>query len=287
MIKKYQFGHTVVEVHLPEEMTIPKCMQLFEVEEGEPVKICKLEFAKNLQKPIRDFCDIHGKIKEITRKNINVLIAGDYECRVLKFEGAAWPYAVYVEQDVLHNHTWVSLDVQQMLQFETIFVSLLGLEKIMIGTDALILHCAYMCRDGKAVLFSAPSETGKSTQADLWEKYRGTRTINGDKSLLIREVDGWYAHGWPICGSSEICNNERYPIQAIVMLFQAKENTVRRLGMAEAMKKLMMQITMNMWNAQFQIKAMDMIQQLIMEVPVYELGCNISEEAVKCLEAVL
>lgn len=290
MIKQYQFGHTIVEVRLPEEMRTPDCMELFEVQAKNKAaveKVCELEFADDLAAPVAEFCRKYPNARQIARKNINLLIAEDRECRILRLEGAPMPYAVYVEEDTMHNHTWVSRDVQNILQFETIFVSLLGLEKIMIQKEAMILHCAYMCRDGKAVLFSAPSETGKSTQADLWGKYRGTRTINGDKSLLIREENGWYANGWPICGSSEICNNESYPIQAIVMLHQAKENEVHRLGVAEAMKKLMAQITINMWNADFQIKAMDMIQQLIMEVPVYELGCNISEDAVKCLERVL
>ena len=71
------------------------------------------------------------------------------------------------------------------------------------------------------------------------------------------------------------------------MLYQAKENSIRRLGMAEAMKKLMTQITMNMWNAEAQVKTMDLIQNLIMEVPGYEMGCDISEDAVRCLESVL
>ena len=111
--------------------------------------------------------------------------------------------------------------------------------------------------------------------------------MNGDKSLLIREEDGWYAHGWPICGSSEICHNAAYPIQAIVMLYQNSENHIEKLNGIAAMKKLISQITMNMWNSKFQIHAMDMMEQLIQEVPIYNLGCTISEDAVKCLEQVL
>lgn len=111
--------------------------------------------------------------------------------------------------------------------------------------------------------------------------------INGDRSLLLHNSDGWYAYGWPICGSSEICYNENYPIKAIVMLYQAKENVVKRLGMADAMKKVIPQITINMWDTEFQLCAIDLITQLISEVPVYELGCDISESAVVCLESVL
>lgn len=62
----------------------------------------------------------------------------------------------------------------------------------MMRRDALVLHCAYMQREGKAILFSAPGGTGKTTQATLWEKHRGTRVVNGDKAL-IRRVDGYAA----------------------------------------------------------------------------------------------
>ena len=153
--------------------------------------------------------------------------------------------------------------------------------------DGGILHSAYMCYEDTAVLFSAPSETGKSTQAGLWEKYRGTWTVNGDRSLLIREEDGWYANGWPVCGSSEICNNKSYPVRAIVMLSQAKENRISRLKGLEALRKVMEQITINAWNSEFQIQAMDELEILLKEVPVYHLECDISEDAVRCLEDVL
>ena len=83
---------------------------------------------------------------------------------------------------------------------------------------ALILHSSYLDVNGQALLFSGPSGIGKSTQADLWVRHRGAAILNGDKSLLIREPDGWYAHGWPICGSSGICRNESRRIRAIVML---------------------------------------------------------------------
>ena len=111
--------------------------------------------------------------------------------------------------------------------------------------------------------------------------------MNGDRSLLIREEDGWYANGWPVCGSSEICNNKSYPVRAIVMLSQAKENRISRLKGLEALRKVMEQITINAWNSEFQMQAMDELEILLKEVPVYHLECDISEDAVRCLEDVL
>ncbi len=71
------------------------------------------------------------------------------------------------------------------------------------------------------------------------------------------------------------------------MLHQAKENAIRPLCGIALVKKLMAQITINMWNPLYQLQAMDLIENMISEIPAYELGCDISEDAVACLEAVL
>lgn len=287
MRKQYLFGHTCIEAEMPEDMLIPENLHLFETRSEKVQKYYRIAYSQELDQIERKFRAMHPDLREIFRNNMRILLAEGKECRILNFVGASAPYAVYIEEGEAGVRVFVDPQAGTLLKYDTIFVSLLALEKVMIRSEALILHSAYMCLNGKAVLFSAPSGTGKSTQADLWEQYRGTRTINGDKSLLIREEDGWYAHGWPICGSSQICKNETFPILAIVMLKQAKENRVRKLGIAEAVKKLVSQITMNMWNSQFQLQALDLIQQMVMEVPVYELECDISEEAVICLENIL
>lgn len=222
--------------------------------------------------------------KEAVREALTVYQTTEGECRRINISGVTTPYALTITRPENVCQIWVNEEYCEWMQMDTVFVAMLALEKQMIDAGAMILHSAYMCYDNTAVLFSAPSETGKSTQAGLWEKYRGTYTVNGDRSLLVREDDGWKAYGWPVCGSSEICSNESYPIRAIVMLKQAKENKVYPLKGFLAVREVMEQITINTWDREFQIKVMDMLDQLLREVPIYCLECDISEDAVKCLE---
>ena len=182
---------------------------------------------------------------------------------------------------------WVTQEILSMLSIDTVFGSLLGLEKRVLKEDGLILHSSFVCKDGKAILFTAPSGTGKSTQADLWMKYKGTRTINGDRTLVRYQDGKWWACGWPICGSSEICFNESYPLEAIIVLHQSKENVGHRIHGFEVVRNLLRETTVNRWNLSFYDRMIELLEQMEREIPVYDYSCDISKEAVEQLEKMM
>ena len=103
---------------------------------------------------------------------------------------------------------------------------MLALEKHLVLQNSFAFHCAYLDFEGKAILFSGPSGIGKTTHTNLWCQYLPdqAKVLNGDKCLLSREGNTFYANGWPICGSSGICHNERREVRAVVLLQQAPEN---------------------------------------------------------------
>lgn len=287
----YKFGKVYIELNIPEDMRIPDNMEKFRVNEMEnelPVQMRYfLEFTESIQDVEKMFLQQKVSGKEAVRDTLHVFQTEQGEYRRINLNGVPFPYAITLTQPDGKCRIWVDKMYREWLQLDTVFVAMLALEKQMIAVDALILHSAYMNYNDMAVLFSAPSGTGKSTQADLWEKYRGTYTVNGDRSLLVREEGGWKAYGWPVCGSSEICHNESYPIRAIVMLKQAKENKCYPLTGFQAVREVMEQITINAWDSDFQIRAMDDLDCLLREVPIYRLECDISENAVECLQNVL
>ena len=153
----------------------------------------------------------------------------------------------------------------------------------MYSKQGMILHCAYLQYNQSAILFSAPSGVGKSTQASLWEKYKNGEVINGDRALLLCKENIWYAYGWPVCGSSEICKNISLPVQAIVMLSQGKTNELSALSAMKAFTEVYSQITINGWNQKAATGTMDLIEKMITQIPIYHLSCTISEEAVTLL----
>ena len=65
-----------------------------------------------------------------------------------------------------------------------------ALPQLLLPFRALVFHASYVGCDGGAMLFTAPSGTGKSTQAELWRVHRGARVLNGDKAAVRSTVEG-------------------------------------------------------------------------------------------------
>lgn len=218
------------------------------------------------------------------RPDLLVLDAPGGEWRYIGVKGNPEPYACYMETASDAAHIMLSPSRIAELNIDPVFTSLFALERRQIALDAMVLHCAFMVHEGKAILFSAPSETGKTTQANLWGKYRGTRVVNGDRALLQR-IDGvWHARGWPVCGSSEVCHNEDISVKAIVMLSQAPEDRAERMHPMKAFTQIYTQLTVNRWNKPANLRAMELLEQLIGELAVYHLACTMEETAVIALE---
>lgn len=163
----------------------------------------------------------------------------------------------------------------------------IDLSRILLRQGGLILHASYIIWNGCGILFTAPSGTGKSTQAGLWEKYRGAEIINGDRAVIRKREGKQRAYSLPFSGTSGICRNVSCPLQAIVVLGQAKTNILRYLSDSEAVKYLYSQCAVNRWNGAEVSLVMDLLQKLVREVPVLRLDCLPDESAVEVLEKCL
>ena len=157
-------------------------------------------------------------------------------------------------------------------------------ERMLLDKGAVILHSSYILYKGRAILFSAPSGTGKSTQADLWEKYAGAVIINGDRSILKKENGVWYVHGLPMCGSSQICMNVSAPLEAVVLLSKLPVNMLSKARPHEAVSRIYRECTVNSWNENCVNRVMDIVIDLISGVRVYTYGCTKEPDAVEVLK---
>ena len=146
----------------------------------------------------------------------------------------------------------------------------------------LLAHASVIEYNGEGVIFSGPSGIGKTTQAQLWEKYKQAQIINGDKVFIRHENDGFNAYGLPWKGSSEYCLNRKVPLKAVVILKQSEKNSVRKLG-AESVECFMPHVFFPHWDKNCLEKALDIFDTLIKNVPVYLLECRADSEAAELM----
>ncbi len=175
----------------------------------------------------------------------------------------------------------------QFLLSAASFLSTIGLHHRLLKRSMPILHASYVEYKGSAILFAAPSQVGKSTQAELWRLHAGAEVINGDRVLLRPEQDGWYACGFPGCGTSGICKNRTLPIKAIVLLQQAPENRMEAVSLKEKLHALLTGTEVYRWNIRDIDLAMEIAQSIAEHVPILRLCCRPDQAAVQLLHQTL
>ena len=150
-----------------------------------------------------------------------------------------------------------------------------------INKGGFFLHCSCLRYKGEAIIFTAPSGTGKSTHASLWRKRFGgeVEMINDDKPL-VREKDGrFYIYGTPWRGKHGIGSNISAPIRAIVYIRQADENIAEDISPFEALSLILQQTVMPSDKSALSA-LLDLLGRLMENVQMYKLGCTISDDAV-------
>lgn len=163
----------------------------------------------------------------------------------------------------------------------------LAAEHLVTEQGGFVFHSSYIAHNGGAILFTAPSGTGKSTQADLWHRFRGAEIINGDRSV-VRNIGGkLWACGIPFAGSSAYCQNRTLPLTAVVYLSQAPQTTVTRLSGFRAFRSIWEGVSVNGWEPEDVAKVTDGVKNLVESVPVYHLACTPDVSAVEALETAL
>lgn len=149
------------------------------------------------------------------------------------------------------------------------------------------LHSSFICCRGKGILFLGPSGIGKTTQAELWSRYRNALIVNGDIVFVQETKEGFLGWGTPWHGSSPYSENTSAAIHAIVVLKQAEKNSIRSLKEFEKVAEAANSIFYPKWLEEGMELCLETLHHLLSQVPVYELSCRADEEAVDITEKMI
>ncbi len=147
--------------------------------------------------------------------------------------------------------------------------------------EHFILHSAVLLHNSRAVLFSAMSGVGKSTHAALWEKNFGSHICNGDLALLTMEEGEVVAYGMPWCGTSESCENGRWPLSTIVLLSRDKDNFIKELAYDEKVIHILNRLVSPNWTESQLDDMLTFVNDIAGPIDVFRLYCNMEDEAAK------
>ncbi len=282
MEKYYCFAGIEIAVHIPEKWMYTDDRTL------EPFRVEKTEDPHNFYFEIVDALTPPESEPVAILPNYLVYAEGDAQVRYIGSVQEGWK-CTYLRAEHQGKDHFIQLRASRYstgISAKTVLNAIQG-EHLVVQSGGFVFHSAYIEWHGKAILFTAPSGTGKSTQAELWRKYRGAEVINGDRSAVRVTEAGISASGVPFAGSSQICKNQTLPLAAIVYLAQAPETSIRKLRGFEAFRRIWEGISVNTWDREDVALASEAAQTVAQTVPVYYLPCTPDESAVIALERAL
>lgn len=153
-----------------------------------------------------------------------------------------------------------------------------------VNKHMLQCHSALIKIDNNGLMFLGPSGIGKTTQAELWNKYRDALIINGDIVFVQETPEAFLGWGTPWHGSSPYCENTSVPLKAMIVLKQAPENSIRELTGFEKVTAVSNNVFYPRWLENGMELCLETLDHLLSRIPVYELSCRPDEEAVKLTE---
>ena len=149
------------------------------------------------------------------------------------------------------------------------------------------LHASAVVYEGEAYLFSAPSGTGKSTHTAFWrELFPDSYILNDDKPVICPKKDTITVWGTPFAGKTDLQVNREVPLKAICFLKQGSANRICQVTEEQALAMILN----HTWRPNTKDSMnllLDMIEQVVTQVNLYEMVCTKEAAAAKLSYSVM
>ena len=154
--------------------------------------------------------------------------------------------------------------------------------RALVKHGVMLIHSAVITVDGEAFVFMAKSGVGKSTHIGLWQKVFGDRAVvlNGDKPYFTYENGVLTAHGTPWRGKELLGCNMSAPVRGMCLLHRGIENEISPATSRDAVGQIFHQVLLPQDGADL-ASFMAMMDMIIRNVPIYNLYCNMEDDAAR------
>jgi hypothetical protein len=152
-----------------------------------------------------------------------------------------------------------------------------------------LVHAAGMNINGKGLIFPGQSGAGKSTLARQFTYQKDPeKVVFSDDRMVVRKVEETFkAYGTPWPGEEGIALNKSMPLSGIFFLHHAAHGTcnrIKKIKPQEALEKLLQVTSIPWYDRDVMPKVLQFYDDLVANVPCFELHFTPGLEVVKCLE---
>ena len=147
-----------------------------------------------------------------------------------------------------------------------------------------LLHAAGIDINEKGYIFPGKSGAGKSTITRQFAALKDTGLLSDDR-IVVRKIEGSFkAYGTPWPGEAGIALNKSVPLSAIFFINHGSANRIKEITSQEALARLLPVTSIPWYDREVMDKILTFCEDLILNVPIYELDFKPSTEVVDVFE---
>jgi MoaA/NifB/PqqE/SkfB family radical SAM enzyme len=182
------------------------------------------------------------------------------------------------ELDYIRLHGWNSLSLFPTDQ--------IWLAPLLADRQAVLIHAGAAIVNGQGLVFVGHSSAGKSTTMELLKGARGqtfeatplrVEVLCDDRNVLRKwptgaDAVGWQVHGTWSHGTTADVSGASAPLKAILFLEQSSHNELLEITDRKLIwRRLLTTLIRAVANAEWWHKELDVLQQIVDEVPCYSM----------------
>jgi hypothetical protein len=136
-----------------------------------------------------------------------------------------------------------------------------------------LLHASGVVWKKKGICFTGLSGTGKSTLLNLFKDEVSNECLLNDDRLALRNYGNrWRVFGTPWYGESRVSSSNSADLSALFFIRHSKRNYIRRLSASQICPQLMVLGLLPLWDKSATSRVLATFQNLIQNIPAFELG---------------
>jgi len=188
---------------------------------------------------------------------------------------------------VIFNHDYRKGIMYQKSVFELFrrFIDQFLIINLLSQNNGFLLHASGVVWEGRGICFAGLSGTGKSTLLDLFkDEVAGDCLLNDDRLALRSNGNKWRVFGTPWYGESRVSSSAGAVLSVIFFIRHSKHNYIRKLSASEICPQLMVLTLLPLWDEEAASRVLSTFEDLISNIPIFELGFLPGKSAVNLIK---